>query len=117
MLIGGGVDASVTWYTDCSGNSAVPRNSVAIDTCDTAVTYFVGHNPGLFTPLMSDGAGTHLTYYNGNGTATGYVIEGYWDITRAGATFPSPPAGTIAEFQTCVDPSATVVRVFYADAG
>jgi hypothetical protein len=116
-LVGGGVNAPVTWYSDCSGKTVPSYTSVSIDTCDTQVTYFLGHNYGLFTPLMSDGAGTHLTYYDGHGTAHGYVIEGYWDISRAGATFPSPPPGTVAEFQTCVNASATVVRVFYADAG
>jgi hypothetical protein len=47
------------------------------------------------------------------GTAHQYVIEGYVDVAQPGGT-PQPPAGTVAQFQTCL--SNSEVRVYWADA-
>ena len=109
-----------------TGQAALTHTSVAIDTCVPRDTYFVGHNPGLFTPLVSDQPGAVLTYYDGSGTAHRYVIQGSVDVVLADGA-PTPPAGTVAQFQTCICPPAEPdcpntatggwMRVFYASAG
>ncbi len=112
-LIGAGIDTAVTDYSDCTAAAPVPRNEAAIYTCVTWDTYFLGHNPGVFTPLLSAQDGTTITYYDSAGAAHQYVIEGYVDVARPG-TAPQPPAGTVAQFQACI--STTEVRVYWADA-
>jgi len=42
------------------------------------------------------------------------VIEGHAE-TSVGGPVPYPPAGTTASFQTCVTPSGSDIRVFWAD--
>src|ERR1039458_7180467 len=63
MLIGAGIDTAVTDYSDCTAASPVPQNEAAIYTCVTWDTYFLGHNPGVFTPLLSVQDGTKLSHY------------------------------------------------------
>src|ERR1039458_9461515 len=53
VLIGAGVDTEVTTYSDCTATSPLPRSEAAIYACATWDTYFLGHNPGVFTPLLS----------------------------------------------------------------
>ena len=113
MLIGAGIDTAVTDYSGCTAAASVPQNEAAIYTCVTWDTYFLGHNPGVFTPLLSVQDGTNLTYYDSAGVAHQYVIEGYVDLALPGGT-PQPPAGTVAQFQTCLSDSE--VRVYWADA-
>src|ERR1035437_8170155 len=62
MLIGAGIDTAVTDYSSCTAAAPVPQNEAAIYTCVTWDTYFLGHNPGVFTPLLSVQDGTNLTY-------------------------------------------------------
>jgi len=113
-LIGYGVDVRVGVYTDCTGQ-AFPADGVAsIYTCVPWDTYFLGHNPGVFTPLLNMPDGTILTYYDASDAAHQYVIEGHAE-TSVGGPVPYPPAGTTAQFQTCVTPSGSDIRVFWAD--
>ncbi len=64
-----GLNTSVTYYSDCSGHTPLTTTSAAIDTCTPAGIYFVGHNVGVFTPLMSYSVGTTLIYDDGQNVA------------------------------------------------
>jgi hypothetical protein len=108
-LTGYGIDVTVVNYPDCSGKSDVPHGVAAIDTCVSWGRYFVGHNPGVFTPLVGMPDGTVLTYHDGADLATRYVIEGSLE-SSAGDPVPPPPAGATAQFQTCLTPSGSVIR-------
>ena len=120
-LIGPGLDVPVTLYTDCTAGTPLPRSSVALDTCMLpghsaayADDYFLGHNPGQFSPLVNDPAGTVLTYFDSQGVAHRFAIAGHVDVP--GGTAPLPPPRTVAQFQTCLVPSGATIRVFYATA-
>ena len=112
----------MTVYSDCTGQSALTRPSAVIDTCIPGelgipgLLYFVGHNYGVFTPLFDHaGTGTVMTYYDGKGVVHSFVIQGYVDVPTVDGA-PEPPAGTVAEFQTCADASGTTARIFWATA-
>ena len=44
--------AGVGTYTDCSGRTPLQNGEAAIDTCIRGRHYFLGHNYGVFTPLL-----------------------------------------------------------------
>ncbi len=112
-LIGGGVDVSVADYSDCTSQSPVPSGVAAIDTCVTWDTYFIGHNPGVFTPILDMADGTVMTYYDSSDVAHRYVVEGSVE-TSFGDPVTQPPEGSAAQFQTCVTPTGSVTRIFWA---
>jgi hypothetical protein len=107
----GTLGARVGVYTDCSGNAPLSRVEAAIDTCIPSPTYFVGHNAGVFSPLMHMGIGSLITYYDGNASAHVWrvvAIHGGWDRSRG-----RPPAapGAVAQFQTCTSPDGSFSRI------
>ncbi|MDQ6856000.1 MAG: hypothetical protein M3Z57_02860, partial [Candidatus Dormibacteraeota bacterium] len=51
-------------YTDCSGTSAVTHDVAVIDTCHTSAVLFIGHNRGVFTPLLSYVVGDVIVWYD-----------------------------------------------------
>jgi hypothetical protein len=120
-LEGSGVNTPVTLYTDCTGQTPLTQTSAVIDPCIPPAVgrdelYFVGHNYGVFTPLLNAPDGTVMTYYDGSGVVHTFTIEGYVDVPWADGV-PEPPVGTAAQFQTCLDASGITIRVFWADAG
>jgi hypothetical protein len=48
----GSLSASVGIYSDCFGTTPLRHAIAAVDTCVPGRTYFIGHNPGVFTPLL-----------------------------------------------------------------
>jgi hypothetical protein len=114
-LIGYGVDVHVINYVDCTGKTFPAEGVASIYTCVSWDNYFIGHNPGVFTPLLNMPDGTVMTYYDASDTAHQYVIEGSVE-TSVGLPVPYPPAGTAAQFQTCVTPTGSDIRVFWADS-
>lgn len=108
----GTLNTAVGVYTDCSGRTELTHTEAAIDTCIPGPTYFVGHNVGVFTPLMHLGVGSIITYYDGSGTAhvwrVAYVIPNW---TAANGVPPSQGPGVVAQFQTCVLPDGSVDRI------
>lgn len=106
-----------TWvgtYGDCSGKSALTHASAAVDTCITGLYYFIGHNPGVFTPLMSVGVGSIIEYYDGAGHhhRLQVIAERTW--LRKDGVPPPAEAGEAAQFQTCVTPDGSVDRILDA---
>jgi len=110
MLISadGTLSTGVGVYSDCTGQAPVPRTTAAIDTCIGGVTYFDGHNPGVFTPLMSMPIGEVITWWDSAGHAhpLRIVAERRWAHTSG--TLGPATAGVVAQFQTCITADGSV---------
>jgi hypothetical protein len=108
----GSLDARVGVYTDCSGATELTHAAAAIDTCISGPTYFVGHNAGVFTPLMHFGVGSMITYYDGDAVAHVWRVVSVRPRWRAtdGAPPPTQP-DVVAQFQTCASPDGSVDRI------
>jgi hypothetical protein len=88
-------------YSDCSGSTAVSRSIAQIDTCIGGRLYFLGHNPGVFTPLLAESVGSVVTWWDGNGAAHRLQIVARRPWVRADGV-PPPVSGAVsAQFQTC----------------
>jgi hypothetical protein len=104
-------------YTDCSGNTPLPRYEAAIDTCARAgVSYFVGHNVGVFTPLMHMGVGSVLTWWDEAGGAHVLRVVAVHNWTHSSGFPPPTRADVIAQFQTCVTEDGSTERILDAQA-
>lgn len=98
----GTLHTGVGVYADCTGQTPLTSSEAAIDPCTSGPTYFVGHNVGVFTPLMHMTAGATITYYDGSGTAHHWRVVSVRD-DHASATGVAAPtqADVVAQFQTC----------------
>jgi hypothetical protein len=85
-----------------------------IDTCVTDVTYFLGHNPGVFTPLMSETVGSVLTWYDGAGNAHVYRVVSVRTWYRDNGVPPKTSPSVVAQFQTCQVSDGSVDRILDA---
>ncbi|MEA2670333.1 MAG: Sortase domain [Chloroflexota bacterium] len=86
----------------CSGSEA------AIDPCTSGPTYFVGHNIGVFTPLMHMTVGSIITYHDGSGAAHPWRVVSVRDGHPSATGVPAPTqADVVAQFQTCESYSPT----------
>jgi hypothetical protein len=115
-LVGGaGLNTAVVYYSDCSGATPLTRTAAAIDTCATGRTYFVGHNPGVFTPLFSLGVGSVITWFDGAGTAhhLRVVAVETWVHTSG---LPALVGGASVQFQTCITSDGSIDRILDAVA-
>ncbi len=84
-------------YTDCTGDSTVARDGAFIDTCHLDAVLFIGHNQGVFTPLLNYVVGDVINWYDGAGSLHHLRIVAVRDVSSK--VFP-PVLGTY-EFQTC----------------
>ena len=109
----GSVNTDVGVYSDCRGATPLVRSEAAIDTCIGGVTYFVGHNPGVFTGLLNETVGSTLTYWDGAGTAHPLRIIGRRQWVAANGLVRRL-SGATYEFQTCLTPSGSVDWIFDA---
>ena len=96
-----GLNTLVGDYTDCTGLSEVPHDMAAIDTCHTSAVLFIGHNRGVFTPLLSYVVGDVIAWYDNLGKVHHLRIVAVRDVSSS--VFP-PVLGTY-EFQTCLYPT------------
>lgn len=103
LLSGDGtLDTSVTTYADCSGATELTHDTAAIDTCVNGRIYFVGHNAGVFTPLLDLGAGSVITWYDDGGAAHRLRIVAVRDNwLRDNGVPPLANGDVVAQFQTC----------------
>lgn len=109
----GTLNTGVGYYGDCSGRTPLTHSMAAIDGCVGGRTYFVGHNPGVFTPLMHFSVGALITWYDGSGTAhrLRIIAVRQWSHS-AGA--PTLISGATAEFQTCITSDGSLERILDA---
>jgi hypothetical protein len=94
-----GLDTAVGLYHDCSGKTELTDAEAAIDTCVTDQTYFVGHNIGVFSPVMLLSVGDVVTYTDATGMRHPWTVTALRDVPIN--TPPSHWAGVVAQMQTC----------------
>jgi hypothetical protein len=98
----GSLDTTVSTYADCSGATELTHSEAAVDTCVSGRTYFVGHNSGVFTPLLSLGVGDVITWYDNGGAAHRLRIVAVRDNwLRDNGVPPLANGNVVAQFQTC----------------
>ena len=102
-----GLDTGVGVYADCSGASELTHESAAIDSCLGGRDYFIGHNPGVFTPLIKTRVGDTITYYDAAGGAHPYRVVGIRTWNRFWGSPPFVEPDVVAQFQTCITLDAT----------
>jgi hypothetical protein len=99
-------------YGDCSGQTPLTHATAAIDTCVGGPLYFVGHNVGVFTPLMHMDVGAIITYYDGAATAHAWrVVSVRANWASANGVPPATGPDVVAQFQTCVVADGSVDRI------
>src|SRR5438270_7148248 len=97
-----GLDTGVGLYADCSGQSELTHASAAIDSCLPGRSYFIGHNPGVFTPLVDMKVGGTVTYYDSSGLPHPYRVVGVRTWNRFWGSPPLVAPEVAAQFQTCL---------------
>jgi hypothetical protein len=98
----GTLHTGVGVYADCTGRTPLTSLEAAIDPCTSGPTYFVGHNVGVFTPLMHMTVGSTITYYDGSGAAHPWRVVSVRDGHPSADGVPAPTqADVVAQFQTC----------------
>ena len=110
----GTLNTGVTTYSDCRGTTPLTHTEAAVDTCVHSVTYFVGHNPGVFTPLMSENVGALITWWDDGGTAHHLRVVAVRSWQRADGVPPVVDGAVVAQFQTCQVLDGSIDRVLDA---
>jgi hypothetical protein len=110
----GTLHTGVGVYTDCTGTAPVPTDIAAVDTCVRGRTYFVGHNQGVFTPLMHMGVGSLLTWYDAGGAVHRYRVVAVRDAAGGARPLTTSSRRVDAQFQTCAVANGSVDRILDA---
>jgi hypothetical protein len=101
-------------YSDCTGVAPVPTDMAAVDTCIHGRTYFVGHNQGVFTPLMHMGPGSLLTWYDSRGAVHRFRVVAVRDAPGGARPLTTTSRRVDAQFQTCAVANGSVDRILDA---
>jgi hypothetical protein len=110
-----GLSVGVVDYSDCNGNTEMTRAYAVHFLCTpAAVTAFVGHNPGVFTPLLRTHAGDRVTYQHDGGA----------EVFAIGAAQRVSPQEAAADTQdgsyvhivlaTCAEPDSSAYWIYIA---
>lgn len=102
-------------YSDCSGWSPVGRELAYMNIC-YGRTYFIGHNPGVFTPLMHMQPGDVITWYDGSAGVHRMKIVSVRVVSRFGGVPARVNPNVVAQFQTCEVLDGTYDRILDAEA-
>ena len=110
-----GLSTAVGRYGDCSGSSPVPRDRAVLDLCMKNLYYFAGHNPGVFTPLISTQIGDVFSWHDSAGRLHRFRVIA---IRTVDAYNPPAPVrrDVVAQFQTCIRDDGSLDRVLDAVA-
>src|SRR5438270_9600396 len=103
--------AGVGTYTDCSGRTPLQSGEAAIDTCIHGRRYFLGHNAGVFTPLLHMQPGDHLEWTDGHSAHHRLRIVAVRDWTPSNGAPPVVEPDVVAPFQTCVREDGSLERI------
>ncbi|MFN2466320.1 MAG: sortase domain-bontaining protein [Candidatus Dormibacteria bacterium] len=111
-----GLQVAVVDYTDCTGNTSMTRVSAVHFTCTpAAVTQFVGHNPGVFTPLLGTHAGDRVVYQH-DGVQEVYTLQAPRRVSpQEAAAYSQDGSFVHAVFATCAEPDSSAYWVFIAN--
>ena len=107
----GRLHTGVGTYADCSGRTRLQNGEAAVDACIRGRTYFVGHNAGVFTPLMRMRVGEHITWTTASGKRHRLRVVAVRDWLAAKGTAPVVSADVVAQFQTCIRPDGSLDRI------
>lgn len=110
------VYAPVGDYSDCTGKAPLTHAAAAVDTCITGVTYFIGHNPGVFSGLMDARIGSVIGYFDARGHLNQFEVVAVRTWLRSAGVPPPLREGEAAQFQTCVTADGSVDRILDAVA-
>jgi hypothetical protein len=107
----GRLDTAVGAYGDCHGSAPLPRDEAAIDVCVPGRTYFVGHNPGVFAPLLDEPVGGLISWWDGSGVRQELriVARRTWARSESGGLAPPVSGDVAAQFQTCLSTSEELI--------
>jgi hypothetical protein len=98
----GSISVAVGTYNDPTGNAVVPSGEAVLDLAMRDVPwYFDGHNPGVFTPLLNEGAGSYFDYWDGTGREHRFKIVAVRSWYRDWNEPPPVTPLVVAQFQTC----------------
>jgi hypothetical protein len=111
-----GIQLAVVDYNDCTGNTAMTRVSAVRFNCTPApVTQFVGHNPGVFTPLLRTHAGDRAIYQH-DGVQDIFILRSPRRVSpQEAAQYSQDGSFAHALFATCAEPDSSAYWVFVAD--
>jgi hypothetical protein len=110
----GTLHTAVGVYSDCTGAAPVPTDMAAVDTCVRGRTYFVGHNQGVFTPLMHMGPGSLITWYDSRGVVHRFRIVAVRDTAGGAHPLTTTSRRVDAQFQTCAVADGSIDRILDA---
>jgi hypothetical protein len=114
-LEGGGLDLPVGVYDDCTRASEVGHDGAYVDACiPRPLAYFIGHNPGPFTPMAGVGVGQVVDYYDGAGHLHRLQVVSARTWNRFWGAPPLSQADVVAQFQTCLTLDAVWDRILDA---
>ncbi len=103
-------------YRDMTGQ-AIPAHGVAtIDARAGANNlYLLGHNPGIFGPLLGLAPGALVRYWDGEGTPRDFVVQTRYSTARTDVSPLVASYGTLTlTLQTCLTGTASTVWVWRA---
>jgi hypothetical protein len=102
-------------YGDCTGDTVMTRSSAVHFLCTPAtVAAFVGHNPGVFTPLLRTQPGDQVTYQH-DGAADTYVIGAGRRVSpQEAAAYTQDGSYVHMVLATCAEPDSSAYWIFLA---
>ena len=113
----GRISVAVGVYNDPTGQAPVPSGEAVLDLAMRMVPwYFDGHNPGVFTPLLGEGAGSYLDYWDGSGREHRFRIVAVRTWYRSSGEPPPVTPLVVAQFQTCKVADGSIDYIYDAVA-
>lgn len=107
----GTLHTGVGIYADCSGHTPLQTGEAAVDVCIAGRTYFVGHNLGVFTPLVHMRVGDHITWTTASGAHHRLRVIGVRNWVAANGAAPVVDDDVVAQFQTCLRRDGSLDRI------
>lgn len=115
VLEGGGLDLPVGVYGDCTRQTDVGHAGGYIDACiPRPLAYFIGHNPGPFSPLADAAVGRVVDYTDANGRVYRLQLVSSRSWNRFWGAPPPTRGDVVAQFQTCETIDAVWDRILDA---
>lgn len=112
---GGGLDLHVGYYGDCTRATEVGHDGAYIDGCiQRPLGYFIGHNPGPFTPMAAVPVDQVIDYYDPDGNLHRLRIVSARQWNRFWGAPPLSQSDVVAQFQTCLTLDAVWDRILDA---
>lgn len=110
-----GLQVAVDDYGDCTGDTPMTRSDAVHFLCTpAAVVALVGHNPGVFSPLLHTQPGDRVSYLH-DGVADVYVIgAGHRVSPQEAAAYTQDGSYAHMVLATCAEPDSSAYWVYLA---